>query len=197
MYTSRRDFLTRAFTRAAASTAAQQDEPGLTDEEIAAFVESAELVLVEAYNAATASGKLAPGTAQALTPFAGHHREHAGAMAQLAGGEATGRAHPKLLDIVSGQLQDAPDEKAVLQVLFDLEDAAASTHLYVLGAAKDTTMRRRSASILPAEAQHAVVVGRLQDAPLSNMIPATGFENQDRALDPTKFPLSTTTTASE
>ena len=204
---SRRDFLTKAGAAVGIGAAAvplstllpfgravaQQVAPELTDEDVAAFVESVELVAIDAYASATASGKLSAGTAQAIAAFPAHHREHASALASLAGSKAEGRPHPKFSDIVAGQLQGAPGEKAVLQILFDLENAAAATYLYALGATKGERALTTAASYLPAEAQHAVAVGQLLGKTLTDIIPA--FENQDRALDPTKFPLSTTTTS--
>lgn len=209
---SRRDFLTKAgaavgigaavvplasllppqlrLTRAAL---AQQDAPELTDEDVAAFIESVELVAIDAYASASASGKLSAGAAQAIVAFPGHHREHASAFAALAGSKAGGKPHPKFSDIVTGQLQGAPDEKAVLQILFDLENAAAGTFLYALGAMKGDRALTTSASFLPAEAQHAVAIGLVLGKSVEDIIPA--FENQDRGLDPTKFPLNTTTTS--
>ena len=204
---SRRDFLTKAGAAAGIGAAvvplssllpfgravAQQEAPALTDEDVTAFIESVELVAIDAYASAAASGKLSAGAAQAVAAFAAHHREHASAFASLAGAKAEGRPHPTLSDIVSGQLQGAPDEKAVLQILFDLENAAAATFLYALGATKGDGALTTAAAFLPAEAQHAVVVGQLLGKKLEDIIPA--FENQDRALDPTKFPLNTTTTS--
>ena len=109
----------------------------LTDEQIAAFAESLELAAVAAYQAA-ASKLTTAAVAQAATTFAGHHGQHATAFAAIAKGSATGKANPKLLQTVGGQIKDAPDEKAVLHIAYDLENSAASTYLFALGALTGT-----------------------------------------------------------
>ena len=48
------------------------------------------------------------------------------------------------------------------------------------------TRRRLTASILPVEAQHAIVLGSVNGKALADMIPK--FETKDLALDPTKYP---------
>lgn len=194
MPTTRREFISRALARVTAAAAQEAEELG--DDDIAAFVESVELLAADAHDAAARSGKLGSGATQALGAFAAHHREHASTVAGHAGGKAKGRPHPRLADIVTGQLQGAADEAAMLGVLQDVENALAATHLYAIGAAKDGALLRTAASLLPVESQHAVVVGQLLGRGVDQIVPE--LENQDRALDPTKFPLNpTTTTAAE
>ena len=71
---------------------------------------------------------------QAATTFAGHHTEHGAAFGAAAGSSPPTKPNPKLLDIVSPQLQAAADENAVLEIAYGLENAAAATYLFALGA---------------------------------------------------------------
>lgn len=159
----------------------------LTDADIAAFAESVELAAVEAYKAAAGSGKLAQPIVEAGTLFAGHHAEHAQAFGGAAGDKATGKPNAKLLSAVGGQLQNAKDQTAILNIAYDLENAAASTYLFGLGALKSEGALKLAASILPVESQHAVVIGQVLGKPATEFVPS--FENQDKALDPAKFPV--------
>jgi Ferritin-like domain len=159
------------------------------DPEIAAFAESIELAVVEAYRAATASGKMTtPAVADAARTFAEHHEEHGAAFGAAAGSAATGRANPGLLEEVTDQLEGADDENDVVAITFGLENAAAATYLFALGVLESAEARQVTASILPVEAQHAVVLGVVLGRPPTELFPT--FENQDRALDPETLPVA-------
>jgi hypothetical protein len=80
----------------------------------------------------------------------------------------------------------------VLQVLYTVESAAASTYLYALGALQDNATLSLAASILPVESQHAVILGILlnKDAKTNaDFLPS--FITQDPALTPDKYPVAT------
>jgi rubrerythrin len=165
----------------------------LDDKAIATFAASVEHAAVEAYKAAGASGKV--GTAavvQAATTFAGHHAEHAKAFEGAAGGPV--KANAKLLAAVGDQLKGAKDERAVLEIALDLENAAAATYLFGLGALKSPQALQLAASILPIEAQHAVAIGLVLGKSGKDLFPAGGennaFETREQALDPSRFPAA-------
>ncbi|MGH9149118.1 MAG: ferritin-like domain-containing protein [Acidimicrobiales bacterium] len=201
---SRRGFLTRAGIGGAALSIGGTVLPigrlipaaygqALTDGDIAAFAESVELAAVEAYRAAAASGKLMPAVVTLGTMFAGHHTEHAKAFAGASGGKAKGKPNPKLLDAVGGQLKAAADQKAILTIAFDLENAAAATYMFALGALQSKAALALTASILPVESQHAVVLGQAIGKPAKDLFPAGGannaFETSGKAVDPAQFPV--------
>jgi hypothetical protein len=148
---------------------------------------------VAAYQAAAASGKLKTASViTTATAFASHHHDHAGAFATAASSKATHKANPKLGDTATGQIQASANEKAVLQVIYSVEVAAASTYLYALGALQDNATLALAASILPVESQHAVILGILlnKDAKTSaDFLPS--FITQDPALTPDKYPVAT------
>ena len=196
---SRRGFLQRLGLGGAAVTVGSVALPLLKmmpagaqasgDAGIAAFAESVELAAVEAYKAAAASGKVTtPAVLQAATTFAGHHTEHAAAFGSAAGSARTSKPNPKLLSAVSGQLQTAADEKAVIMLAYGLENAAAATYLFALGALTSTEALQLTASILPVESQHAVVLGSVLGLPPTDIIPA--FETADKAVKPADYPIS-------
>lgn len=160
----------------------------LTDGDIAVFAESVELAAVEAYKAAAGSGKLQPAVVEVGTTFAGHHAEHAKAFAGASGGKATGKPNPKLLEAVGGQLGSAKDQAAILTIAYDLENAAAATYLFALGALKSEAALALTASILPVESQHAAVLGSALGKPATEFVPS--FETQDKAVNPAEFPAA-------
>jgi Ferritin-like domain len=156
---------------------------------VAAFAESVELAAVEAYKAAAASGKVTVrAVLDAATTFAGHHQEHAAAFGAAAGAAATKKPNPKLLAAVGAQLAAATDQAAVLKVAFDLENAAAATYVFALGALTSTAALQLTASILPVEAQHAVVLGQVLGLPATAFLPS--FETATAAVTPDMFPIS-------
>ncbi|MDP9440889.1 MAG: ferritin-like domain-containing protein [Actinomycetota bacterium] len=168
--------------------AAQEKPPELADDDIAAFAESVELAAVEAYKAAAATGKLQPAVVEVGTMFAGHHAEHAKAFGGAAGTKASGRPNTKLVEAVGGQLKAAKDVKSILGVAFDLENAAVATYMFALGALKSPAALGLTASILPVESQHAVVLGTALAKAPADLIPT--FETAEKAVDPAKFPVS-------
>lgn len=158
------------------------------DAGIAAFAQSVELAAVAAYTAAGASGKVkTPAVVTAATTFAGHHKEHAAAFGAAAGSAAVTQPNPKLLAAVGGQLTGAADEKAILKIAYDLENAAASTYLFALGALTSTAALALTASILPVESQHAVVLGQVLGLAATDYIPK--FETVTAAVKPADYPV--------
>lgn len=168
--------------------AAQEQAAELTDVDIAAFAESIELAAVEAYKTAAAGGKLQPAVVQVGNTFAGHHAEHAKAFAGYARASATGKPNPGLLQAIGGQLSAAPDQKAILQIALDVENAAAATYLFALGALEDAVALQLTATILPVESQHAVVLGEALGKPLDKTT-LPPFQTQTARVDPAKYPV--------
>lgn len=169
---------TRPFRRNAASG----------DAGIAAFAQSVELTAVAAYTAAAKSGLIkTPAVLEAATTFADHHQRHAAAFGSAAGSAATGKLNKALLQALSPGLAAAKTETDVVRLAYNLENAAAATYLFALGALESMAALQLTASILPIEAQHAVVLGQVIGADLATMLPA--FQTQDGFVDPAKFPV--------
>ena len=160
-----------------------------SDGEVAAFLESVELALVEAYTVATQPEKLTtPEVIEVAKSISSHHRDHANAFGAAAVDAATGAANPMLLDELRAELEDAGTEDEVLERLFDFENAATATHLFVSGAFERVDDRALAASVLPVEAQHAVAVGALLELDSSALVPV--FETGERAWEPDRYPVA-------
>ncbi len=161
----------------------------LDDAGIAAFAESVELAAVEAYKAAAASGKVTtPAVGEAAASFASQHEEHAAAFGSAAGSAATNTANPGLLTAVGAQVSGAADEAAIVKIAYDLENAAAATYIFALGALTSSAALQLTASILPVESAHAVVLGSVLGLPATDYIP--GFETAAQALSPDQYPVA-------
>jgi hypothetical protein len=161
------------------------------DAGVAAFAESVELAAVAAYMAAAQSGKVTtPAVLQAATTFAGHHQEHGAAFGAAAGSASTKKANQKLVDMIAPQIQAAADEKAVLEIAYGLENAAAATYLFALGALTSKAALQLTASILPVESQHAVVLGTVLGKPATDKTFLPSFQTQDGAVTPDQFPIA-------
>lgn len=174
-------------SRALMPAPSEGTEPASGDPALAAFAESIELALVAAYDVMLSSGKVTtPAAVDAVTAFAMHHAEHAKAFGAAAADAATGVPNPGLVDDVDGEIESGADEAAVLEIAYDLENSAASTHLFALGVLESSEALQLSASVLPVETQHAVVLGTLLEKPPTENVP--DFENTDRALRPDRFP---------
>jgi hypothetical protein len=165
----------------------QETEAPLDDLTIAIFAEQVELAAVAAYEAAAASGKLDDLAVEVGTLFAGHHADHAGAFAGFAGDEATGIPNEAVLDAFGPMIAEAPDQAALLDIAFQLEQGAASTYHFALGVLGVEAAAAVS-TILPIEAQHAVVLGQFLEKPIGEWMPA--FETSDAALTPEIYPLT-------
>ena len=208
---------------ASPAAAQEADDAPLTIDQLLSFAQAVELAAVEAYLAATASGKVTtPAVLSAATTFADHHRQHAAVF----GRDGSARANPALVQQVGDQITAAADERAVIDIAYTVENAATSTYQFAIAeiarfdayrpagdGATTTTSPPAStpgaqqaqtivASILPIEASHAVVLGavlghHLEQEPRKVMLPP--FESQAAALDPRAlapelFPSTTSTT---
>lgn len=157
------------------------------DAGINAFAQSVELALVQTYAELESSGKTAtPNALEATRTFAVHHQEHAAALGAAAGNDATTTPNRRLANMFRARLRGASDERAALEVAFELENEAASTYLFALGVLEAMGALQLAASILPVESQHAVVLATLLDQPPRETFPT--FETQDQALKPDEFP---------
>lgn len=167
----------------------------LTDGDIAAFAESVELTAVAAYTMAADSGKLQPAVKDVGVMFAGHHQAHADAFGGAAGAKATKKPNARLLAALGPDLTSAlaADQAAILAFAVTVENAAAATYLFALGALQSTEALRLTASILPVESQHAVVLGMALGRSGKDLFPAgganNGFETDAAALKPDMFPV--------
>jgi hypothetical protein len=165
----------------------QEGAGELDDLTIAVFAEQVELAAVAAYQAAAGTGLLDSTATEVGTLFAQHHEDHAGAFASFAGDDATGTANQAVLDAFGPMIEEAADQAALLDIAFQLEQGAASTYHFALGVLGADAAAAVS-TILPIEAQHAVVLGQFLDKPVEEWMPP--FETSDAALSPETYPLT-------
>lgn len=159
------------------------------DAGIAAFAQSIELALVQAYAAIATTGRVTtPAAIDGTAAFAAHHDEHARALGALARTAATSVPNRRFVDRFRTRIERAADERALLDIARALEDQVASTYLFALGALEATEALQLSASILPVESQHAVVLASFLDQQSDETFPT--FQTADQALKPDEFPVS-------
>ena len=204
--TSRRDLLVRSALASTALTFGSQVLPlgglfrgvsvaqTLTDADIAAFAASLEYAAVAAYGAA--AGKLTtPAINGAATTFAAQHKTHGDAFAAASAGKIGPDSPNKtVLTALSTRLSQAGNEMDVVKLAFEVENAAAATYQFALGALQDVKYQQLTASILPIEAGHAAVLGQIlfrgdpsQDKEEAWLPP---FQTEAGFVDPTKNPLT-------
>ena len=178
-----------------ASAGAQEAVP--TAPELAAFAETIELAGASFYGAVR--GRLSrPQAVGAVTAYQRHHQDHANAIGPAAGDKRVSKPNELLLPTLNDQLRRASTENDVIRVAYDFENGLAATYLYIVDTIEDPGTLKLAASILPVEAQHAVVLGGLigrtakdLTAPDSKQL---GFEAEDRRLDQAQYPSVVTTT---
>ena len=201
---SRRDFLVRSALSTAAVTVGSHVLPlgslftgvagaqALTDADIAAFAASIEYSAVAAYAAAATTGKVTTkAVADAATLFAGQHKAHGDAFVGAAAGKiAKDSPNKTLMNALSTQLSQAANETDIVKLAFMVENAAAATYQFAMGALKDVNAQKLAASILAIEAGHAAVLGQVlfMGDPSKDKdktwLPV--FQNEAAFIDPTK-----------
>ncbi len=205
---SRRDFLVRSALATTAITIGGQVLPlgrlltgtagaqALTDADIAAFAASLEYTAVATYRAAAASGKVTTkAVADAAATFATEHKAHGDAFAAASQGKiAMDTTNKTLFESLSTQLTQATTETDIVELAFSVENAAAATYQFALGALKDVGAQKLAASILAIEAGHAAILGQVlfmgdpKKDKDENWLPP--FQTEAGFVDPTKNPVA-------
>ena len=202
---SRRDFLIRSALATTAVTVGSQLLPmsslftgvagaqALTDADIAAFAASIEYTAVAAYKAAAGTGKVTTKVvADAATLFATQHKAHGDAFAGASGGKiAKDTPNKTLLAALSTQLGQAATETDVVKLAYTVENAAAATYQFAMGALKDKSAQTLAASILAIEAGHAAVLGQVlyMGDPTKDKAWLPSFQTEAGFVDPSKNPI--------
>ena len=158
----------------------------MTDDDLAVvhFAESVERAAVAAYEVALGAAVHPPAVAESMRTFQRHHTDHAEALYCLAGneapaegdeeGDADQRQAPNavLVAEVAPQIQSAGSSEEILEILYDLEESAAATYAFALGAIETIDVAGAAGQIGPVEAQHAVVWGQTLGKPIQEWMPA-------------------------
>jgi hypothetical protein len=162
-----------------------------SDVGIAKFAASVELAAVAAYGAAAKTGKVTGQGLATAVAFAKQHQEHADAFSGFAGDTKTAVANPKLVAAIGGEITKAGSTTAIVKIAYGLENAAAATYLYAIGALKDKNALALTATILPVESQHATIWGTVLGMSLADIIPS--FLKTAGYVDPTMYPIKSGT----
>lgn len=167
------------------ATLPRRPEPG--DIDVLTFAQSLELAAVAAYGEIVDSGQLDDETTKVARLFQRHHQEHADAFAGMAGSAAPNEANAAYLDELSGSVEDAADQEALLRVALDIENRAAA---FYIGALEDLVALEPAAlvaSIVPIDGRHAVVIAQAIGLDLEDQLPEV--LTADEAPTPADFPL--------
>lgn len=156
----------------------------LDDTAIAMFAAGLEFAAVAAYRAALDSGTLDASLRRVATTFQSHHRDHGRAFNAITTATSE-KPNSKVLAKFRPKLDSAKTQNAFLEIAYTIEEAAAATYLSVLGVLQDKSNAQATATILPIESQHAVVLGQVLKKDRAEYMPA--FQNTQQALDPTEY----------
>lgn len=167
------------------TTTAPPRRPTDDDRELLAFANTFELAAAELYGMLLDVEGLDEDSTALVAAFADHHRQYAEAIAGLIGSDAPNAPNEAIVRSMRSVFTG--DQESVLQAAFELETAAASTHLDLLGQLEGSDGAALLASILPIEARQANVVGEMIGLPLAETVPE--LETTDAALDPDEFPI--------
>jgi hypothetical protein len=165
---------------------ARRSAAGLDDQ-------SVELAAVAAYTAA--APVLSAGTLPVAQLFMKHHQQHADAFGAVAGSKAVTAPNKTLIAAVTPALQKITDEMGALEFAFMLEGQAAYTYAAALTLLQDPAYAAATATILPIEAQHQVVLGLALGKDVTAVFPTGAFESASlgdgtdplKGLDPAVF----------
>jgi len=157
------------------------------DGELAQFAAGLELAAVAAYGAALDTDTLSLSVENVAKMFAGHHRQHADALNGALGEElAVTKPRSSILRSFAPKISAAQNEKAVLEMLYQVEEAAAATYLFAIGEVSDVRSAGTLATILPVESQHATVLATVLGKEPSEYL--VEFLSTDQAAKPADFP---------
>lgn len=153
---------------------ARRSVSGLDDQTIAGYAQSIELAAVAAY--AAAAPLLTSATLPVAELFMSHHQQHADAFGAVAGMHAVTDPNEALIAAVSPALSALTDEMGALEFAFVLEGQAAYTYAAALTLLADPAYAAATATILPIEAQHQVVLGLALGKDVTAVFPTGAFE---------------------
>lgn len=161
----------------------------MSDADLARFAAGAERAAVAAYAAAEKTGKLNDTETKVAKLFADHHTQHAGEFEAILESDPI-TANKTMVDQFGGKITAAADDKAILEVAYQVENGAAATYLFALGVLQDAKNAAAVATILPVESMHAVALGTVLGKKLTDdgMVPP--FETDTEALSPDKYPAA-------
>jgi hypothetical protein len=165
----------------------------LDDATIAGYAQGVELAAVAVYT--MAAPLLTPATLPVAQLFMSHHTDHAAAFGAVAGSHATTTPNAKLVAALGPSIAALKTEMDALGFAFVIEGQAAYTYAAALTLLQDPKYAAATATILPIEAQHQVVLGLALGKSVTDVFPTGAFESSAlgdgtdplKGLDPAVF----------
>ena len=159
-----------------ATVATTTTEPRATDRDqvLLRTATSIELVLVNVYEQAVASGVLSEANRPTAELFLAHHQAHARTFQNetlKAGGEPVDEPNRSVAQAIEGRLAFATEADA-LNLAYELEQIAEATYVAAAGTLQTTELNEIVLSIAGIDARHLAVLGPLTGKP---QVPASGF----------------------
>lgn len=196
---ARRAFITRlgagaaigtalVFTAARPAAASAEGKAATpSDQEFLGWAQSLELAAVAAYDIAIKSGKLSAPVMSVAATFRAHHLDHAEAASAASAKFAKSVANATVVAQLGPAFTNARSEADLLTAAYELENIAAATYLTAIGKISGSSPAALIASILPIEARHATVLGRVLDLETKDYLPV--IEPTESALTPADYPI--------
>lgn len=158
--------------------------PTTADLDILRTATSLELVAVDVYGKAIASGLVTTAAvSDAAKLFQSHHQDHADFLAGLTkryGGTAYDKPNPVLAQQLQGEISQLKDENGVVTLALQLEQAAAASYVSYVGKYTSAALAQPTMSVGGIEARHVAVL-----APIVGQSPvAAAFQTTSGALAP-------------
>jgi hypothetical protein len=157
-----------------------------SDAEAATFAAGVELAAITLYRQAVRSQRLDEAAVSVCNRFVRHHGDHAASFNDLLDRPIAGEGNLTILATFRPMLDDAQNQRAILDVVHALEGMMAATHLDTLGVLTDRSAAAATATIHGVECQHAVVLGTLLGRPLEQLCP--DVDTEGTPFDPRQFP---------
>jgi hypothetical protein len=166
------------------------------DASLAAFVQSIALAAADAYDKTVPL--LSDPVKPIATTFAAHHREHAAALAKLAGTAAATVPNQTLVAVLAGRLQTVVDERGALTFAFDLENQVSATYQFALTTLTSVDVIELVATIVTIVAGQAAIAGANAGITTTTLFPNGAVEaatvadgaNTKAGFDPALYPVT-------
>lgn len=150
---------------------------------------SLEALAVTTYDAAIKSNLVTtPVVGQAAMVFMDHHQQHQDALngvIESAGGQAVNEPNAAVKAAVVDPVLTGPglDEAKIVKLAYELEDAAAQTYVFAVGALSTKELRSTLATIAGIEAQHRSIIMMVAKLPPAEIFPAAFYKSENPLPD--------------
>jgi hypothetical protein len=181
-----------ATTRSPASSSLESSSAaGINDLTLAKTAASLEALAIATYDTAINSGTVTTAAiGDAVKLFKDHHQQHMDALNNVitaAGAPAVTRPNTAVKSALVDPVVADPmlDEARIVELAYDLEDAAEQTYVYATTAITSAGLRSTLMTISGVEARHKAILGVLVQHKTPDVIIPISFARSDNPLPPT------------